>query len=139
MCLYYAIEHHLCSAANWLKPPGPQRRRPLSDLLPNWLTWRYIRNNLTWVIWLLLFAAANIVLFVEAAVRHRKKVGGVMWSCNYEWVWLHDDITIPFCDLTTGLLVSIGYTHIIYIHMCKHMHTGSTSGDCSWVWPVSEL
>ena len=62
------------SAANWLKPPGHQHKHSASVLIPHWLTWRYIRNNLTWVIWVILFFTVNIVLFVEAAVRYRDAV-----------------------------------------------------------------
>ena len=68
------IENLTISAANWLKPPPAQQRRRVSHYIPHWLSWRYIQNNLTWVVWLVLFFAVNTVLFVEAAVRHHSGV-----------------------------------------------------------------
>ena len=62
-----------CSAANWLKPPGIRRHKPLADRIPSWLHWRYMRNNLPLIVFLVVFFVVNIVLFVEAAVRHRDK------------------------------------------------------------------
>ena len=34
----------------------------------------YLRNNLTWIIWLFLYFAVNIILFVEAAIKYKSKV-----------------------------------------------------------------
>ena len=65
------------SAANWLKPPKFSCRRTLNDFVPHWLKWRYMRNNLTWVIWVAVYFLINLFLFVEAAVRHRH---GVSWE-----------------------------------------------------------
>ena len=42
--------------------------------IPHWMKWHYIRNNFVWTIWLVLYFIVNTVLFVEAAIRHRKKV-----------------------------------------------------------------
>lgn len=64
----------ILSAANWfqLRKRSHQRRR--IKRIPHWMRLSYLRNNLTWVIWLSLYFVVNIILFVEAAVRHRNKV-----------------------------------------------------------------
>ncbi len=71
---YSFLSNFTPSAAKWLNPPVAQRKRSLSTTVPHWLSWRYIRNNLAWVIWIILYFAVNILLFVEAAIRHRESV-----------------------------------------------------------------
>ena len=64
------IENLTISAANWLRPPQSRQQRSL----PHWMSRKYMRNNLSWVVWLCLYFVVNTVLFVEAAVRHRSGV-----------------------------------------------------------------
>ena len=63
----------LFSAANWLKPPKSFQKRVLSSYVPHWLSWRYLRNNLRSVIYLLLFIAVNIGLFLVGSIYYREK------------------------------------------------------------------
>ena len=69
----YHTQLLLYSAANWLKPPAQRNQKTWSDYIPAWLRWKYIRNNLPYFIFCLIYAVVNIVLFVEASVRHRDK------------------------------------------------------------------
>ena len=68
--------HLLCilSAANWFQhcTRAHQRRRIIH--IPHWMRLNYLRNNRAWIIWLSMYFVVNVVLFVEAAVRHRNKV-----------------------------------------------------------------
>lgn len=66
------LENLTISAANWLKPPSPQPRRRCS--LPHWISRRYLRNNITYVTWLTMYLAVNVLLFVEAALRYHTAV-----------------------------------------------------------------
>ena len=66
------LENLTISAANWLKPPSSQPRKMCS--LPHWISHRYLRNNITYVTWLVSYLAVNVLLFVEAAVRYRTAV-----------------------------------------------------------------
>lgn len=78
------VENLTISAANWLRPPQFQQRRSISHYIPHWMSWKYVRNNLAWVVWLCLYFVINTVLFVEAAVRHRSGVSVcMMFICSY--------------------------------------------------------
>ncbi len=56
------------SASDWLKgPPRPKRKKFLQDVHP----WGYFLNNVTQVVFLVIYFSINIVLFVEAAYRFR--------------------------------------------------------------------
>lgn len=68
--------HH--SAAMWLKPPSSQRRRVSNSCVPQWLSWRYIRNNVKWIVWLIIYVAINIILFVVAMIVYREKGPALM-------------------------------------------------------------
>ncbi|XP_065906157.1 NADPH oxidase 5-like isoform X2 [Dysidea avara] len=56
------VENLTISAANWLKPPSP-KKKSVSDIIPAQLKWKYIRNNLRSVIYVVLFVLINIGLF----------------------------------------------------------------------------
>lgn len=62
-----------CSAANWLKPQVLKKKKSCLEYFPSWMRWTYIRNNLSLVFFVVLFGSINVVLFIEAAVRHRQK------------------------------------------------------------------
>ena len=62
-----------CSAANWLQPPKPSQRRTLSSLVPQWASWRYLRNNFRYTFYVTLFFVINIALFLVGAIIHREK------------------------------------------------------------------
>ena len=71
------LENLTISAAKWLKPPSAQSRRRWSQLIPHWMSRKYVRNNLTYVSWLSAYFVVNILLFVEAAVRYRTAVSNI--------------------------------------------------------------
>jgi len=68
-------ENLTISAAKWLKPPSfdsvPYR---FGKCLPYWMSQNYFLNNLTWILWVVVFVLLNIILFVEASVRHKAGV-----------------------------------------------------------------
>ena len=49
-----------------------------TSYVPQWMTWRYIRNNVKWIAWLTIYVASNIILFVVAMVVYRSKGPAVM-------------------------------------------------------------
>lgn len=67
--LFYLVSF---SAANWLKPPVP-KKKTVSDVIPTQLKWKYIRNNLRSVIYVMLFVLINIGLFVVGVVLYHDK------------------------------------------------------------------
>ena len=82
-----------------------RRRRLSSNCIPHWMTWRYIRNNITWVIWLVLYFVVNIVLFVEAAVRHREGVR-VLRLLLSSYISVHGYIPSSLMNVTYSLSLS---------------------------------
>ena len=57
-----------CSAANWLKPPAGRKS---DSKWPRYLTKKYLQNNIRKVVFFLLFAALNIILFCWSLWRYR--------------------------------------------------------------------
>lgn len=56
----HVIIFHCCSAAQWLKPPGGSKKKA-----KGWtekFTWKYIRNNLRKVVFLILYVLVNVGL-----------------------------------------------------------------------------
>lgn len=49
-----------------------QRSKSMIDYLPNWLSLNHVKNNLPYVIFLVIFYTINTILFIEAAVRHKE-------------------------------------------------------------------
>jgi hypothetical protein len=78
------LENLTISAAKWLKPPAPQAgRRRWAQFIPHWMSRKYVRNNITHVSWLSAYFVVNLLLFVEAAVRHRAGVSAV--AMHVQW------------------------------------------------------
>jgi Ca2+-binding EF-hand superfamily protein len=68
------VENLTISAANWLKPPKSlQRHFVVSSYIPQWLSWRYLRNNLRSVFYLILFILVNVMLFLVGSIYYRDR------------------------------------------------------------------
>ena len=65
------------SAANWLKPTPPRPKRNCTHFIPHWVSLKYIQNNLTLVVWMILYFWVNVGLFLQAAVEHSSGVSNL--------------------------------------------------------------
>lgn len=59
------------SAASWLQQNSQKRR--CFEYIPHWIKWKYIRNNVPLIFCIVLWITVNVVLFFEAAIRHKDK------------------------------------------------------------------
>lgn len=66
LCCY--VQCH--SAGNWFQPRQKPHHLRRIKRIPHWMKLYYFHNNMFWVIWFFLHFAVNIILFVEATVRH---------------------------------------------------------------------
>ena len=70
--IYYSNSLPVVSASDWLKgPPRKRKKRFFKDLHP----WQFFLDNVTLIVYLTIYFSINIVLFIEAAHRHR--AGGI--------------------------------------------------------------
>lgn len=68
------IENLTIGATSWLRPPQFHQRRNFSHYIPHWMSRKYVKNNLAWVVWLCLYFIINVILFTEAIARHSSGV-----------------------------------------------------------------
>ncbi|XP_077866627.1 NADPH oxidase 5-like [Saccoglossus kowalevskii] len=64
------MENLTISAASWLKPPDRKRS---GRIIPRYLTWRYIHNNLKKVVFLIVYFLLNIGLAFDGGWRYRQE------------------------------------------------------------------
>ncbi|RDD42245.1 NADPH oxidase 5 [Trichoplax sp. H2] len=67
------IENLTISAANWLKPPPKKKKNSLKQIYPYYLTLRYIRNNLSITLFMIVYWLTNFGLFGFAVYQQREK------------------------------------------------------------------
>ncbi|XP_072019827.1 LOW QUALITY PROTEIN: NADPH oxidase 5-like [Amphiura filiformis] len=63
------IENLSIGASSWMQPPGSEKKSNKKSSIPRYLTWKYIRNNLKKVLFLVSYLALNLILYVEAGLR----------------------------------------------------------------------
>ena len=101
----------------------------------------YLRNNLTWIIWLLLYFAVNIILFVEAAIKYKSKVSNQ--TTLYSTVPLYCMIHIfqgPAVSIARGCGACLNFNPtFVIVLMFRHVLSWVRSTRIYFLFPLDNI
>uniref|UniRef100_A0A3B3V2I7 NADPH oxidase 5 n=1 Tax=Poecilia latipinna TaxID=48699 RepID=A0A3B3V2I7_9TELE len=134
------MENLTISAANWLKPPDQEQKKPQT---PRYLTRAYWQNNSRKLLFLCGYVLLNLMLFVAAMLYHRKGGGWFMlakgcgqclnFNCTFVMVlmlrrcltWLRATWVVRILPLDQNILLHqiVGYAILFFtlVHTAAHI------------------
>uniref|UniRef100_A0A3B5MBY3 NADPH oxidase, EF-hand calcium binding domain 5 n=1 Tax=Xiphophorus couchianus TaxID=32473 RepID=A0A3B5MBY3_9TELE len=134
------MENLTISAANWLKPPDQEQKKPQT---PRYLTRAYWQNNSRKLLFLCSYVLLNLMLFVAAMLYHRKGGGWFMlakgcgqclnFNCTFVMVlmlrrcltWLRATWVVRVLPLDQNILLHqiVGYAILFFtlMHTAAHI------------------
>uniref|UniRef100_A0A3B5R2R7 NADPH oxidase 5 n=1 Tax=Xiphophorus maculatus TaxID=8083 RepID=A0A3B5R2R7_XIPMA len=134
------MENLTISAANWLKPPDQEQKKPQT---PRYLTRAYWQNNSRKLLFLCSYVLLNLMLFVAAMLYHRKGGGWFMlakgcgqclnFNCTFVMVlmlrrcltWLRATWVVRVLPLDQNILLHqiVGYAILFFtlVHTAAHI------------------
>uniref|UniRef100_A0A3B3YCT5 NADPH oxidase, EF-hand calcium binding domain 5 n=1 Tax=Poecilia mexicana TaxID=48701 RepID=A0A3B3YCT5_9TELE len=132
------MENLTISAANWLKPPDQEQKKPQT---PRYLTRAYWQNNSRKLLFLCGYVLLNLMLFVAAMLYHRKGGGWFMlakgcgqclnFNCTFVLMlrrcltWLRATWVVRILPLDQNILLHqiVGYAILFFtlVHTAAHV------------------